>query len=491
MNVPIRISRFYHRYFSREQFLIRLRKFQYNSILFTDSLVKRYRLRRRKILSLDMYNWTDTNITGFIKNRYGDQVVILNSDLGWAAYESGTPQMYDVNRENYMTLEYDGLLLWELCKVSIIKYQGKLILPGRTTLTEDDLHCISRFYSWAINCMNVIGHLLNDTDPDVVVLTQGGVYDSRIIAELCRRNGITAIALENSLSSAHFYADSLTGQILNRHALALTGDVLNECSAVSVSTAESQVKLFFQQALASKEPDHQTGNAAAESDLASMLCIPGDSRIILFLGQVRTDGSIILDSTVYPDPVMLVEQLIMIMQGHPDYFLIVRLHPKEDTCDRLSYGYGRDQRELCYNATLKELNMRGITSSDRLRIVSDRQIDTYALMKLSNIGITINSQSGLEMALFGKPVITAGRCFYAGKGFTRDLVRPQLLEAVLADALNNPQTTGEYTRLLRFCHYLFFDYLIPKDLSYNTNRLARLIGLEVNNEQSQTEHIRD
>jgi hypothetical protein len=438
-----------------------------------------------------MYKWTDTDITGFLGNHYGDQVIILDSELSWAVYETSTPHVFVVNCDNYTTLEYNGLLLWELCKVSIIKYQGKLILPGSTKLTDDDLNCISRFYGWAVNCIDVVGRVLDDKRPDVVVLTQGGVYDSRIIAELARRKGITAVALENSLSSAHFYADNMTGQILNRHALALTGGFLDECNALPVTTARLQVNRFFQQALASKEPDHQTGNAADPVDLASMLSIPRDSRIILFLGQVRTDGSIILDSTVYPDPVTLVEQLIKIMQAHPDYFLIVRLHPKEDTNDRLSYGYGRDQRELCYHATFNELNMRGITSTDRVRIIHDRQIDTYALMKLSNVGITINSQSGLEMALLGKPVITAGRCFYAGKGFTRELVRPQLLDVVLADALNHPQTVEEYTCLMRFCHYLFFDYMIPKDLSSNTHRLARLMGLEVNDDQRQAKYIRE
>lgn len=427
------------------------------------------------VLDLDTHAWTKADILRHLEESFPKNVLVLKHGLSWKEYETGFDQTIVVTRENYHTLTHEGLLLWELTKVSIIKHIGKLVLPGKTLLEDEDLHYIRQYYSWAVKCHDLINKRLEQYKPDIVFLTQGGIYDSRIFSEVAKQKNIPVVAVENSFSSRHFYIDNLSGQILNRHGLALIGSFVNECRPQDYSTIQKDVYEFFGQALKSKEIDHRTDSNSDPSKTRESLSIPKGKKVILFLGQVRTDASIILDSVLYPDPVSLIEALIQIVDKNDDYFLVIRLHPKEAIVAE-SFA-PRALRELCHNATLNELASRGIENSAKVRIVADRAIDTYALMDAASVGVTINSQSGLEMALKGLPVITAGRCFYAGKGFTWDLPRAELLESTLNQAITSKMTKQEGQLMLKFCHYMFFDYLVPKDLSDNTKRLYELFGL--------------
>ena len=51
-------------------------------------------------------------------------------------------------------------------------------------------------------------------------------------------------------------------------------------------------------------------------------------------------------------------------------------------------------------------------------IDADNMYDMYDLMAGCSAAVTINSQSGLEAAIRGKPVVVCGEAFYGGLGFT-------------------------------------------------------------------------
>ena len=107
-------------------------------------------------------------------------------------------------------------------------------------------------------------------------------------------------------------------------------------------------------------------------------------------------------------------------------------------------------------------------------VVSGPDVSTYQLMERSEVGVTINSQAGLEMLLMGKPVVTAGRCFYANKGFTHDVGQRNNLENSLLAAMDFGLSDSEKKELGIFTKYLIAHYMLPKNPCSAGQREMRL-----------------
>jgi capsule polysaccharide export protein KpsC/LpsZ len=91
-------------------------------------------------------------------------------------------------------------------------------------------------------------------------------------------------------------------------------------------------------------------------------------------------------------------------------------------------------------------------------------LNTYDLMRESELGITLCSQAGLEMLSMGKPVLTAGRAFYSGKGLTYDVPTRGAYPAVLEEALDNPCLSDEQRAgIEKLLYHMLFEYLVPFD----------------------------
>jgi hypothetical protein len=105
-----------------------------------------------------------------------------------------------------------------------------------------------------------------------------------------------------------------------------------------------------------------------------------------------------------------------------------------------------------------------------VRIVgADTKINPYTWFQLADYGITVRGTSGLEMAAFGKTVITAGTGRYEGNGFTVDPANASEYLNILRRLHELAPPSREQTRLAkRYAHAIFV--LKPYTLSSLTPR---------------------
>jgi hypothetical protein len=269
------------------------------------------------------------------------------------------------------------------------------------------------------------------------------------------------------------FVDGYSGFIINRHELA-EREPANYRSDLSIKNSPDFHKIWQEQ-LKRKSSEHRTGGI----DIAT-LGLPSDKKIILLLGQVANDASIIMDSTIYKTTADFIGEVADITSRHPEWFLVVRLHPKEAWHVDSS---GRDDfpGEYLWDNTLNEIEASGVQLPSNCCVVSGPDVSTYQLMERSEVGVTINSQAGLEMLLLGKPVVTAGRCFYANKGFTHDVVQRNDLEAALLAAMAIGLSSHQKKELDLFLSYLLGHYLLPKAprlAGQREKRLREILGEE-------------
>lgn len=87
---------------------------------------------------------------------------------------------------------------------------------------------------------------------------------------------------------------------------------------------------------------------------------------------------------------------------------------------------------------------------------ADADVNTYSLFELTDYCLTVRGTIGLEMAVFGIPVLTAGTGRFSWRGFTVDSATREDYLARLARIQDIPRPTPEQTVLAkRYAHTLF------------------------------------
>jgi hypothetical protein len=129
--------------------------------------------------------------------------------------------------------------------------------------------------------------------------------------------------------------------------------------------------------------------------------------------------------------------------------LVIRVHPGE------LLGAGHPSTEIV-SAALPDL-------PQAIKVIPpDSSINTYDLIEIADLGLVYTTTVGLEIALWGKPVIVAGQTHYRAKGFTMD---PETLDSYfevldkMISSLPGMRLDAEKIELAwRYAYRFFFDY---------------------------------
>jgi capsule polysaccharide export protein KpsC/LpsZ len=187
------------------------------------------------------------------------------------------------------------------------------------------------------------------------------------------------------------------------------------------------------------------GDAAA---VRGRLGFAADERMLLLLGQVRSDTTLSYDAPVIDSVVALAEHAAAAVRSHTGcrWRLVVKPHPKEaDGRDPVfDCGYG--------DATYRELLACDALSDERVTVLAPNEVNVYALMDAADAALTITSQSGLEyVAWSGRPCVVVGDAFYGRNGFTVDVGDMSGVVPAIASVLHDPSPKRDVrAKALRF-----------------------------------------
>jgi len=336
---------------------------------------------------------------------------------------------------------YDGIALDEIIKASLARYLRCLYDPSQPRHQAARLE----FIADALCYLEAFRRALDHWQPQAIVIWGGMFYAERIAAMLARRRGIRVIAIENTAFHDRIYLDT-AGVTGNRHTAAHCWHWLEARALTPLERQRLRDYLSrVHSGAASWVPQART---AGRDEICDSLGIERNRRLALLIGQVAVDSVVLLDSPTFHDMAEFIITTAEMVARHPEYHLIVRLHPAE--------AMWHD------NLTLRRLE--GWNAPPNCSIVHSQQLNTYDLMRESEVGITLCSQAGLEMLSMGKPVVTAGRAFYAGKGLTHDVPSRAAYPAVLEQALRSPRLTEDQRAgVEKLLYHLLFEYLVPFD----------------------------
>ena len=334
---------------------------------------------------------------------------------------------------------YEGIVLDEVIKASLARYLRAVYDPSKAAHRNARLEFIKDALCW----IEAANRILDHWQPTAIVIWGGTFYAERIAGMLARSRGIRVIAVENTAFGDRIYVDK-AGVTGNRHSAAHNWHWLE---ARALTPLEKQ-RLYDYLSGVHKGVASWVAQPSAISrkEICEYLGIAPEKRLALLIGQVAVDSVVMMDSPIFPDMRDFITTTAEILAHYPDYHLVVRLHPVE--------AQWQD------NMTLKRLE--GWQPPANCSIVHSQQLNTYALMRESELGITLCSQAGLEMLSMGKPVVVAGKAFYAGKGLTHDVPSAAVYPAVLAEALREPQfTEAQREGVEKLLYHMIFEQLVP------------------------------
>lgn len=140
--------------------------------------------------------------------------------------------------------------------------------------------------------------------------------------------------------------------------------------------------------------------------------------------------------------------------------LVVRVHPGE---------------VLTHGLSMMDV-VRGVLPRlpESIRLIGPKdKVNTYDLVEVADLGLVYTTTVGMEMAMYGVPVIVAGQTHYRGRGFTYDpdswvsyfKLLGQMIANPAAFRLTRPQVESAWEYAYRF----FFEY--PRPFPWHLVRL--------------------
>ncbi|MGQ0430947.1 MAG: capsular polysaccharide export protein, LipB/KpsS family [Microthrixaceae bacterium] len=345
------------------------------------------------------------------------------------------PELDNVPFNELQSVERDGLPLGALADIPTKWF---LMAAG---IGDDPLgpQMMRKFLRSASRIAEATRAMLDDVQPDTVVLLNGLFIFEAVCWAVCRERGIDVVTYERGL---------IKETLLFRRGVAAClldlGSIWDHWRDVPLTTAEdSELDRYLQErSVGGRTIDRFWTAPVFEAPPR----VTTGRRAVLF-SNLTWDSAVIGQELAFPSIQAWVEASIRWFAQHPEHELLVRVHPAET---KLPGKQTREPLGPHLAATFPELpeNVRVIGSED--------QMSSYALMDECDVGLVFTSTTGVELALRGKPVVVAGRSHYRGRGFTIDVSTSEEFEDALDRALGDPVGAAPASDLARRYAYLFF-----------------------------------
>ncbi len=407
----------------------------------------------QSILCLDQYNWFGFNFDLFaniVKNT-GD--TYHSFEIRNAFNESNTR-----NQESfYKDVNIDAAICYTVCN-------ELELVPSQINLQDDEHNqVINKWRSFARICVDYTLGTISQKGITRILIPQGYVLEAAICRLIAHKLGLRLLAIENTMVKDRLLWDNVSGITVNSNLA--KNYFWKYKDVVDPKVPVLFVQDYIQNIKSLKSDEHATPRNSPE--------IPLDKKVIVFLGQVYVDSSVLFGLyDGYKDQVDIIEFLAEYAVRN-DCALIVKLHPKEVIGNSM------------VNQPLARLTWRKLSQSavfmdyynkhNDVIVDYDNEFDTYDLINNATVCVTVNSMAGLESCLLNKPTITCGYSSYGCLGFTSEATNKDLLNYYL-DLHSSCTGTLATNDICKLFFYTYLNlYCIEKSEAALTTKIIETI----------------
>jgi hypothetical protein len=372
----------------------------------------------------------------------------VEGDMRWFPYTEDrqlADALQNLDTSSLMTFEYNGVPLGELVTPSLRWILRRHHLPDHA-----NLRTLLREY--ILSAWNVLGEftqLLDDTNPQAVVVFNGMFYPEATARWVARTRDIRVITHEVGLQpiSAFFTDGEATAYPIH---IPDDFELSPQQNAKLDAYLESRFRGDFTMAGIRFWPEMQSLDEASRLE-------PGNfSQVVPVFTNVIFDTSQTHANTVFPHMFAWLDHVLEIARHHLETLFIIRAHPDEMRVGKQSRESVQDWAKNNHVQSLPNVAFVG----------PNEYLSSYEMIQDAKFIMVYNSSIGLEAALMGKPVLCAGKARYTQYPmvFFPDTIqefKEQAVEFLTADQITVPEEFQRNAR--RFIYYQLFRTSLPFD----------------------------
>jgi hypothetical protein len=296
--------------------------------------------------------------------------------------------------------------------------------------------------------------VLDRVDPAVVLVEEANYSLQGPLVDVAVARGIDVIQTVSIWRDDALWSKRITADTRRTDPKSVDPATLSELER-EAWTSEKDAELDREMALRYGSTWVLSGQFQADTrafdgaDIQAMLDIDPQKPTAVIFSHVLWDASLFFGEDLFSNYGDWLAQTIRAAASNPNVNWLIKAHPAN--VFRQRHG---DVRGLSREVALAREVLPDLPGHVRL-LLPDTPISTLSLFEYADYGLTVRGTPGLEMASFGKVVLTAGTGHYSGLGFTRDsATRDEYLDRVAnIDELGAP-SSDETLRARRYLHAL-------------------------------------
>ncbi|MEX0787826.1 MAG: hypothetical protein WD906_07805 [Anaerolineales bacterium] len=362
----------------------------------------------------------------------------LRVPLVFSPPDLSVASLQDATAEELGRWVWKGLPLGELCMPSLrwALRRHHLVDDSETRLL------LRRYLISAASLAEQVEARLRSEPPRALVVFNGITYPEAVAKAIAERSGVRVITHEIGLRpfSAFFSRDHAT---FRKVALPAESPWTDTERGVLQEWIRSRTRGDFTMAGIRFWPRMQPIPRGLRR------AIPRFRQMAAVFPNVIFDTSQVHANTIFPDMFAWLDSLVPVIRAHADTLFVVRAHPDEDR-------RGKESQE----PVADWFHDRGLDQEVNTFFIGPRElVSSYELLHQAKLVLIYSSSVGLESAMLGKPVLSAGRARFShvSIGWTArdaDHYRETLEQLLRAARVDVPEEYSEQAR--RWLHYEAF-----------------------------------
>ena len=371
---------------------------------------------------------TFTSITTLVQLGFSE-IVPARSLLNPGEREALIEEISGLGYDTLFRIRVAGLPLSEVLDYSLRNHLRVEIPPVSTPALP-----LWRRYAAAARIQEVVAaRALERFRPRGVFLLNGASFAKRIVYEMARSSGIRALTQEwhGPGNKIVLQAD----QIVRLYGF--EGDAFEKTPFSDEDYRAARAEFETRMELVRGKLKSVAGTA-----LSPEFCAGYRKVLSLFptLGwELLPQGP----NRVFYDQLDWIHSALEYAEAHPDYLLVIRVHPSEVRLRDYPSAESVGDRILCRWPVLPP---------NILLVRPEMQLDSYALVRASDVVLVHSSTVGVEASCMGKPAVVTADVYYRGKGFTFDVSSRAEFDSVVdrairAGGLSEPQIRSAFKML--------------------------------------------
>jgi hypothetical protein len=175
-----------------------------------------------------------------------------------------------------------------------------------------------------------------------------------------------------------------------------------------------------------------------------------DKKVAVIFPHILWDGSFFFGKDLFSDYTHWFVETMKAAAANTRVQWVVKLHPAHLVKARQNNDAGRPLELDVIETAVGPV-------PDHIKLVyPDTDLSTYSLFQIADYAVTVRGTVGIESALFGVPVVTAGTGRYDRRGFTVDSVTPEEYLQRLATLETTPPLSAKQVELAeRYAYGVF------------------------------------